>query len=69
MAVDGDVIGMTIATGFIEGDDDLGTKFANDGYQFANYIGGPGLSKGTWVLILGRTGHTRITISEKPEVI
>ena len=45
MLVGGDVIGMTIAAGFVKGNEYLGTELANDLDDFAHHFGGISLKE------------------------
>src|SRR5439155_25802404 len=68
MAIDSNMVRVSIGTTLIKGDDDLWAKLTDDGYQFAYNFGWISLGKGAWIVVFRRTGHTRVTIIKKPQV-
>src|SRR5579875_3586967 len=68
VAIDSDMIGMTIAAGFVERDHDLRAKFADNCHQLAYDLRRAGLNKGACILIFGRTFHAGIAVAQEPEL-
>src|SRR5260370_2365897 len=67
--INGDMIGMPIASGFVECDEDLRAELTNDSNQLADYLGGPGMNECMRVLIRCSIFHAGIAISQEPEVV
>src|SRR5689334_6873776 len=67
--INSNMIRMPIASSFIERNENLRTKLANDRHQLANYLGGSGMNKRLRVMILSTTRHAGIAISQEPELI
>src|SRR5438105_1002242 len=55
MTIDSNMVRVSIGTTLIKGNDDLGTKLADNSYQFAHNFGWISLDKGAWIVVFGRT--------------
>jgi hypothetical protein len=69
VVVDGNVVGVAIATRFVKGDHHVGSLAADVGHDLAHGLVEIGLDQGIGVPVLRRVGHPRITIVEEEEVV
>ena len=67
--VDGDMVGMTVATCGVKSEDHLRANAADKAHQARHDRRGIGIGIGGWVLILWRASHARVAIAEEVEVV